>query len=114
MIQTAPYQEQIAARGLDKNGNLFEVAWNPRTGTWTLMVTPAAHAGAICILVDGQRWDRNGAGIILRSDAHYQSIAITEDGAWSLTIFRLADGAVVPVTEGTDWEFLPILEGSST
>lgn len=40
--------------GMAENGATVQLYWNPKTGTWTLVMLPANMPGAACLVVSGE------------------------------------------------------------
>ncbi|MGH6946880.1 MAG: hypothetical protein ACREDZ_06090 [Kiloniellales bacterium] len=55
----AVYQEQRAASGITKDGQLLEIYASDENGTWTILVT--APNGPACLVTAGDAWRNEGA-----------------------------------------------------
>ena len=53
------YDEAVSASGISSAGALVEVFENPKTGTWTIIVT--APGGPACLVDAGDGWRNNAA-----------------------------------------------------
>lgn len=52
------YGEELSSGGLLNEGNLIEVWFNHKTGTWTILKTQTN--GVACIVLSGDNWYRHG------------------------------------------------------
>lgn len=48
------HDERLVGRGINNQGKLVEIAANPATGTWTLLVSP--RPDFICEALNGDGW----------------------------------------------------------